>query len=247
MISSYIQELTGEIRDRKQVSSHLQVLKGFGFQIDEVFTQLVRQIFDAASDLQYINMSDQAQFRQLLGRIQNAASLLARGCQKGSSGASVPLRPALLSNSPSLPAPIFRELSVIASNPDKNISFRPTQPLPKKFLALTLVNHQLSGEFLIFLDSRCIIDFADDIEAIHSFCAHISRGACLSVRTIRLEFIDSRTLYDSLLWTILSAYLNTKLPRLQTVFLKLTPRDPMPSRPKSEEYVYIPQAEHWGT
>ena len=78
MISQVILEYTGQIRNRKKVSSHMQHLKKISDRMLHDPDRLTEQIVGAAAELREANTEDIANINLVLRRIQNAIFVLAK-------------------------------------------------------------------------------------------------------------------------------------------------------------------------
>lgn len=82
MITRVIYEYTGQVRNRKQISSHIQNLRRIGSRMPEAPERLKQQISRATAELQDVDTEDTAKTNRILGQIQNASFVLARRCDE---------------------------------------------------------------------------------------------------------------------------------------------------------------------
>lgn len=243
MIASVIYESTGQHRNRKQVSSHIRNLQRIGSRMPEASNRLKQQVNRAAADLWEADMEDTAQTDEIIGRIQNAISMLARRNQVLKSAAfarsqrrrresrrviQAPtkprIRPHVLEGSP---PSLFHEIAHIASQNDHELLLQPLRPLGGNFLALSLVNHCLRTEVLQYIESHLCFDSTRGVFALPSFCQVVSPIHIQHVRHIAIEFVDGHI--PNFQGATFGTYLSTNLPNLKTVFLSLIPRNPTPT------------------
>ena len=245
MISRVIYEYTGQNRNRKQVSSHIQNLRRIGSRMPETPERLKQQISRAAAELQEADTEDTAKFNQIIGQIQNATFVLARRCdeikyaafalsqrrrrQSRQTQASPKLRIRPQKTLPGGPAhSLFHEISQFASQNDHELSFKTLGPLDNKFFALGSVNRLFRTEVLQYIESHSLFDFAGDAESMQSFCKNVKPTHRQHVRHIAVEFVDNDSQAEDLFTssTNFGTYLCTNLPNLKTVHLTLIPRNP---------------------
>lgn len=242
MISSIIFEYTGQPRNRKQISSHIQNLRRISSRIPEAWDRLTQQIVGAVAELREADSEDTAQIDEILGRIQDPTFVLARRNQeiqhaafalsrrgrrqnrpKTQTAPKSPIRPErIVLRGP--PPSLFHEISHFASQNDHEFSLQSSQPLGRNFLALGLVNHRFRTEVLQHIESRLSFDFTFDPSALPLFCTNVQSTNREHVRHLAIEIVDSPRLVGP--WTTFGTYLSTNLPNLKTVFLTLIPRDP---------------------
>ena len=231
LISRFIYELTGEIRNRKQISSHIQHIKTIGSHMSRLPTKLTQQMIETATALREADFGDTSLVYRHIRCIQNAANVLARRSRthskpKRSMGASTrvvkSIQPPIAQSADSL----FCRLSRLASVEEHRLVIRPTHPFDMGFLNVTLTNRQIRAEALQFQESKFVFDIQDDIETLHVFCETLTPSLCQRIRYIHLESIEGRTQHLSTISTSPKVYLETSLPTLQTLFVSLVPRDP---------------------
>lgn len=78
LISRFIYELKSEIRNRKQISSHIQHNKTIGSHMSRLPTKLTQQIIETATALREADFGNTSFVDRHIGCIQNAANVLAR-------------------------------------------------------------------------------------------------------------------------------------------------------------------------
>lgn len=255
MITRVIYKYTGQVRNRKQISSHIQNLRRIGSRMPEAPERLKQQISRATAELQHVDTEDTAKTNRILGQIQNASFVLARRCDEIQYAAfalsqrrrrqsrqktRAPRKPRIGPENvlPDGPAhSLFQEILHFAPQNDHELSFQPLRPLGNNFLALGSVNQFFRAEVLQYIESRSCFDFAGDAAAMQSFCRNVKPAHRQQVRHIAIEFVDSQAADFLTSSTTFGTYLSANLPNLKTVHLTLIPRDP--TRDNVLDY-------HWG-
>lgn len=232
MITRVIYEYTGQYRDRKQISSHIQNLKRIGSRMPAAPERLKQQISRATAELLEADMEDTAKTNKLLGQIQNATFVLARRCdeiQYAAFALSQRRRRQNRQKTQASPKPahsIFHRISHFVPQNNHELSFQILRPLGDRFLALSSVSHLFRSEVWQYIESHLSFDFAGDAEAMQSFCENVQPTHRHNVRHIAIEFVDSQAADVFTSSTTFGTYLSTNLPNLRTVHLTLIPRDP---------------------
>ena len=242
MISKIVFEYTGQLRNRKQISSHIQNLRRISSRIPEAWDRLTQQIVRAVAELREADSEDTAQIDEILGRIQDPTFVLARRNQEIQHAAFALSRRRRRQDRPETqtapksrirperivlrgpPPSLFHKISHFASQNDHEFSLQFPQPLGRNFLALSLVNHRFRTEVLQHIESLLSFDFTFDPSALLSFCTNVQPTHRQHVRHLAIEFVDSPHVVSPS--TTFGTYLSTNLPNLKSVFLTLIPRDP---------------------
>lgn len=118
------------------------------------------------------------------------------------------------------------------------LTIQPTFPVRHNFLALTLVNQVVRTEALAWLESNVKIDYGDDFDALQVLYPLLNLRARNCMKEIRLEFIEGFGTTDV---RGLSAFLNTQMPSVRTLYLTIHPRYPTPFR-----WPFHPSRLSWG-
>ena len=244
MIALTIYDLTGQFRDRKQVSSHIQYLRKMSGKMPETPDRCKEQIVRATAELQEANMQDGFEINRLLGQIQNATFLLARRNQEMDFAAfaltkrrrrqnrrqiQVTPKAQIRREKILLDGPfdsLLHEISRFATQNERELSLQPLQQLSSNFVALSWVNNLIRTEVLQFIESHLSIDFTWDAVTLNLFCTHIKPIYRQKVRHMAVEFVESHAPDIPSPWTTFGTYLSANLPSLKMVSLSLMPRDP---------------------
>ena len=125
-------------------------------------------------------------------------------------------------------------------NQTHSLRIQPTFPVRHNFLALTLVNQVVRTEALAWLESNVKIDYGDDFDALQVLYLYplLNLRARNCMKEIRLEFIEGFGTTDV---RGLSAFLNTQMPSVRTLYLTIHPRYPEPYR-----WRFHPSRLSWG-
>lgn len=244
MISNVIFEYTGQRRDRKQISSHIQALRRISSRMPEASDRLTQQIVRAAAELREADTEDKIKVDRILGRIQNATFVLARRNQEIQYAAFADSQRRRRQSRREIQTPpkrrmrlenitldgqahtLLHEVLYIASQNDHELSFQPLRPLGDNFLALSSVNHRFRTEVLQYIESHLSFAFTNDTVALQSFCTLVEPIHRQQVRHIAIDIVDIDARDVPTPSTTFGTYLSTNLPNLKTVFLTLIPRDP---------------------
>ena len=216
-------------------------------RMPEASDRLKQQILRDAVELWEVDRDDIAnanQILEILGQIQNATFVLARGVQEMEHAAfalsqgrrrqsrqkiQAPPKPHIRPENIMLDGTahsLFHETLNIDFQNFHELSLKPLRPLGTNFLALSSVNHLLRTESLQYITSQLSFDFTYDREALRSFCTLVNPIHMQHVRHIAIEFVEGLTQDIPSPWTSFGTYLSTKLPNLKTIFLTLSPRNP---------------------
>ncbi|CAD6589615.1 MAG: hypothetical protein ASARMPREDX12_003904 [Alectoria sarmentosa] len=244
MISNVIFEYTGQWRNRKQISSHIQALRRISSRMPEASDRLTQQIVRAAAELREADTEDEIKVDRILGQIQNATFVLARRNQDTQYAAFADSQRRRRQSRREIQAPpkrrmrlenitldgqghtLLHEVLYIASQNDHELSFQPLRPLGDNFLALSSVNHRFRTEVLQYIESHLSFAFTNDTVALQSFCTLVEPIHRQQIRHIAIDIVDTDARDVPSPSTTFGIYLSTNLPNLKTVFLTLIPRDP---------------------
>lgn len=247
MISKAIYEYTGQWRNRKQVSSHIQHLKRMSSRMPGASDRLKQEILRDAVELWEADRDDIAntnQIYEILMQIQNASFMLAGRYHEKECAAfalsqgrrrqsrqkiQAPPKPHIRPGNIMLDGEahsLFHEIFNIASQDVHELSLEPLRSLRTRFLALSSVNHLIRTETSQYFASQLSFDFTHDREALRSFCALVTPIHRQCVRHIAIEFVEGHTQDIPNPSTTFGTYLSTNLPNLKTLFLTLIPRSP---------------------
>ena len=204
IISKVIYDYTGQFRDRKQISSHVQKLKRISSHVLEVPDRPTEQIVGAAAELREANMEDRE--IQALSKPQNR-----------------PKR--ILPDGPT--HSLFHEISHFAPLNDRELSLQLARPLGNNFLALSVVNRFCRSEVMQYIEDHLFFDFTWDGGALHPFCKHINPIHRRQLNQIAIEFVDGHAPDVFSPPSSFGIYLSNNLPNLRTIFLNLIPRNPV--------------------
>lgn len=230
MISAFIFEFTGEMRDRKQVMNHIKHIKGFSCRMEGSLPRLSQQMVDAATQLQKCSPYDVPEMTIQNNRIQNAASTLAfRNQHAFRYRSSAPTTSSITfprATTHQRAKSLFSNLSHFGLKHEDEILITPLPPMPKHFLALATVCSQFRAEATEYLGSRVCLEFLDNIETIQIFCRLVEPEHRQRIRNISIQVIGSLNRHNRSLSPNLSTYLNTNIPDLQILFISYIPREP---------------------
>ena len=237
LIAEIIYELTGARRHRKEVSSHIQVLRGWVRDMEPPSKRILEQIRSHLSEIQHSNILDEDDLSRMIDIVED---ILPNELDK-LSGALIeesqinelsPPRPRLdFGSSPVITpnAEIFRLLSSTASDPNSCYTFSLSTPALRRTSALaddnllspTLINRFHRKQSLAVLASNLVYEVEDDIRAIYAFD---NQDTGFSIKRLRLTFVEGY-MQVSFIERLASGLLNP-LPNLRELFIELWPRNP---------------------
>ncbi len=236
LIVEIIYELTGVPRDRKQVSSHIQVLEGWTLDIEPSSQRVLREIRSYLCEIQNSNIRKEDDYSRLFQVVEEGLpdeldKLMGALMKESKMDKPVPLRrnvdfgfsPVITPN-----AAVFRHLSSTASNPNSCYSFfLSTHALSTHartndiLLSPTLINRFHRTHSLAVLASNLVYDMGDETKALFAFD---SQNTGFPIKRVHLTFVEG---YMQVPFKRqLARGSGTLLPNLRELVIELWPRDP---------------------
>jgi len=201
MVTSVISEATGKFYNRKQISSHLQVLK-------HVTQDPQRASLGLSSSHPAWSIGLPSYFWDL------------SPCQRH----STPWRG---SSNPGCESQSF--MSLVQALPNLKIPLHSNEKLsiqskvPRDSLALLSINQQIRIEALHQVHNCLSLDFYDDDFALEKFCTLFAAESQRLTRTLHIAFIEGRDVYSCVPSSKLGHFISSLLPDLKMLRITLSP------------------------
>ena len=237
LIAEIIYDLTGVRSNRRQVSSYIQVLKGWIRDMEPLSQPVLRDIRSFISEIQDGNVRDEDDSARMFHIVEEILpdqlnKLMRARMEESEMDEPVPQRPLLDFGFPppiiTPNAEVFRFLSTIASMPNNCYPFfLSTHALSTHALANdillspTLINRFHRTNSLAVLASNLVYDMGDNIKAITTF-DNPSTG--FSIKRVRLTFVEGYMQVPFIRKLARGSLL--VLPNLNELLIELWPRDP---------------------
>ena len=98
--------------------------------------------------------------------------------------------------------------------------------VPRSSLVVASVNRRIRVETLQHLGNGILFEFYDDFSALRCFCSLLSTDFQMHLRYVHIDFIEGRDTYSSIPSSRLSHSLSSLLPNLRSLYITFDPRVP---------------------
>ena len=228
-----IESLTGHKRTQKQISSHVQVLRGI--HNGKMYAGLKSWLQEESLPKLAVNSNElwcESTYNWKPSAYCQHSNPRNPCAQPGSS-----YQPDVVTEMTTFLGALLRDPEIhLQSGRKLTIQVQ----VPKSSLVVASVNRRMRVEILQHLGKGIPFEFYDDISALRCFCSLLSTDFQMHLRYVHIDFIEGRDTYSSIQSSRLSHSLSSLLPNLRSLHITLDPRVPE-ERSQSDAVEWGPQ------